>query len=53
MIVRNVEKEIKFILIGVLLVGCYIVLNRTYTEGVNACIEKGYNVNYCEYHASK
>ena len=49
----NIKRDFTIILFGVLLVGCYVLLNRNYMEGVNACIEKGYNVNYCEYHASK
>lgn len=49
----NFKRDITIILLGVALVGSYILLNRNYMEGVNACIEKGNDINYCEYHASK
>lgn len=49
----NIKRDFTIILAGLVLVGCYIGLNRTYVEGVNACIEKGNDVSYCEYHASK
>lgn len=49
----NIKRDLTFLLVGVVLVGCYIGLCRTYTEGVNACIEKGNDVSYCEYHASR
>lgn len=45
------KKIFTLILIGVVLVGSYILLNRNYMEGVNACIDKGNDINYCEYHA--
>ena len=45
------KKIFTLILIGVALVGSYILLNRNYMEGVNACIDKGNDINYCEYHA--
>ncbi len=49
----NIKRDFTIILVGVILVGCYMILNRTYMEGVNACIEKGNDVSYCEYHASR
>lgn len=49
----NIRRDFTIILVGVVLVGCYVSLNRNYMEGVNACIDKGNNVNFCEYHASR
>ena len=49
----NIKRDFTIILIELGLLGCYIALNRTYTEGVSACIEKGNDINYCEYHASR
>lgn len=49
----NIKRDFTIILLGVVLVGAYILLNRTYMEGVNACIAKGNDVSYCEYHASR
>ena len=49
----NIKRDFTIILVLLGLVGCYMLLNRTYMEGVNACIEKGNDINYCEYHASK
>ena len=49
----NTKGILTFILAGTVLVGCYIGLSRTYTKGVTGCIEKGYDVSYCEYHASR
>ena len=49
----NIKRDFTIILIVLGLVGCYMVLNRTYTKGVAACIQKGNDVNYCEYHASR
>lgn len=37
----------------IVIVCCYVLLNKNYMEGVSACIEKGNDVSYCEYHASK
>lgn len=51
--VKDIERDLKIILILVVLVGCYVLLNKNYVKGVNACIQKGYDVSYCEYHASK
>lgn len=40
--------------IGLLIVlGLLILLDKNYAKGVEACIEKGNDVSYCEYHASK
>ena len=50
---KEIKRDLKIILVGLVLVGFYILLNRNYMEGVNACVEKGNNVSYCEYHASK
>ena len=36
-----------------IILGVFMLLNRNYMKGVEACIEKGNDVNYCEYHASK
>lgn len=49
----NIKRDFTIILLGVALVGSYILLNRNYMEGVNACVEKGHDVTFCEYHASK
>lgn len=49
----NIRKDFTIILVGVVLVGCYVLLNRNYMKGVNACIDKGNDISYCEYHASK
>ena len=49
----NIKRDLTIILVGVVLAGCYVLLNKSYMEGVNACIEKGNDINYCEYHASK
>ena len=49
----NIKRDITIIITLLGLLGCYMLLNRNYMEGVNACIEKGNDINYCEYHASK
>lgn len=49
----NIKRDFTIILFGVLLVGCYVLLNENYMRGVNACVEKGHDVTFCEYHASK
>ena len=49
----NIKRDLTFILIALGLLGCYIGLNRNYMRGVAACIQKGNDVNYCEYHASR
>ena len=35
------------------LVGMYILLDNNYKNAVQSCIEKGNDLNYCEYHASR
>lgn len=49
----NIKRDFTIILVLLGLLGCYVLLNRNYMKGVNACIEKGNDVSYCEYHASK
>ena len=36
-----------------IILGMFMLLNRNYMKGVEACIEKGNDVSYCEYHASR
>lgn len=45
------KKGLMIILVGAVLVGSYIFLNKNYEEAVNSCIQAGNDVNYCEYHA--
>lgn len=49
--------DMEDVLLGILglliILGAFMMLNRNYTKGVEACIEKGNDVSYCEYHASK
>lgn len=49
----NLEDVILGMIAIIVIVCCYVLLNKNYMEGVNACIEKGNDVSYCEYHASK
>ena len=49
----NIKRDFTIILLALGLLGCFILLNRNYMEGVNACVEKGNDVDYCEYHASR
>ena len=49
----NIKRDFTIILLVLGLVGCYVLLNRNYMEGVNACVAKGNDVSFCEYHASK
>lgn len=49
----NLEDVILGMIIILVVLGSYILLNRNYVKGVNACIEKGNDISYCEYHASK
>lgn len=49
----NIKRDFTIILVVLGLVACYTLLNRNYMEGVNACVEKGNDVDYCEYHASR
>lgn len=49
----NIKRDFTIILLVLGLLGCFILLNRNYMEGVNACVEKGNDVDYCEYHASR
>lgn len=51
--IKNFERDFTIILLVLGLVGCYVLLNRNYMEGVNACVAKGNDVSFCEYHASK
>ena len=48
--------DIEDVLLGVfgllIILGLFMLLNRNYTKGVEACVEKGNDVSYCEYHAS-
>lgn len=48
----NIKNVLTIILVGVVLVGAYVLLNVNYEKGVEACVEKGNDVTYCEYHAS-
>lgn len=36
-----------------IILGMFMLLNRNYTKGVEACVKKGNDVSYCEYHASR
>lgn len=49
--------DMEDVLLGVLglliILGLFMMLNRNYTKGVEACVEKGNDVSYCEYHASR
>lgn len=49
----NIKRDFTIILLVLGLLGCFILLNRNYMEGVNTCVEKGNDVDYCEYHASR
>lgn len=49
----NIKNVLTIILVGVVLVGAYILLDVNYTKGVNACVERGNDVSYCEFHASR
>lgn len=49
--------DMEDVLLGVLglliILVAFMMLNRNYTKGVEACVEKGNDVSYCEYHASR
>ena len=49
----NIKRYFTIILVVLGVLGCYMLLNRNYMKGVNACTEKGNDINYCEYHASR
>lgn len=49
----NLEDVILGMIAIIVIVCCYVLLNKNYVKGVNACIEKGNDVSYCEYHASR
>ena len=49
----NIKRDFTIILVLVAITWGYVFLNKNYMEGVNACVEKGFDVDYCEYHASK
>ena len=49
----EIKKYFIFTFILLWFLGCYIGLNRIYMKGVAGCIQKGYDVSYCEYHASR
>ena len=48
----NIKNVLTIILVGVVLVGAYALLNVNYTKGVEACVQSGNDLSYCEYHAS-
>ena len=47
----NIKRDLAIILLGVALVGSYILLNKNYEEAVKSCVANGNDVSYCEYHA--
>lgn len=49
----DLEDVLLVMIFLLLIVGAYVLLNRNYMEGVNACVEKGNDISYCEYHASR
>lgn len=49
----NLEDVVLGMIIIIVVVGAYTLLNKNYVKGVNACVEKGNDVSYCKYHASK
>lgn len=46
------KKIFTLILIGVVLVGCFKLLERNYEKAIDSCIKAGNDVSYCEYHAN-
>ena len=49
----NLEDVILGMITILIIVGLCSLLNKNYMKGVNACIEKGNDINYCEYYASR
>ena len=49
----NIKRDFTIILLLVAIAWGYVFLNESYMRGVNACIKKGHEVDYCEYHASR